>query len=110
MPSADKSHLPLLQCSAIEPPKQQHADSTPPGRTVEAQRRSEVEQYWPTIGAGQDIASVPKIEMDDASPMHLCDRPLQLHQECPRKLSGQRAREQNARPILDDQGGRVELP
>jgi hypothetical protein len=53
---------------------------------------------------------MPKVEMDDTSPVHLGDRSLEFDQEIRRESSGQRAGEQNAGSVLEDQGCRVELP
>lgn len=58
----------------------------------------------------QNIASMSKIEMNDTAAMHLRDRPLQIREEGRRQLPSQRAGEQHAWPVFENQGCRIELP
>ena len=50
-----------------------------------------------------------KIEVDDTSSVHLGDRSLEFYQEIRRESPSQRAREQNAWSVLEDEGDRVDL-
>jgi hypothetical protein len=51
-----------------------------------------------------------KVEMNDATAMHLRDRALEIGEERRRQLPRQRAGEQNAGAILENQGLSIEIP
>ncbi len=63
-----------------------------------------------TVVSGENVASVPQIEMYDSASMHRIDRGLELGQEASWKRARKRTRQQHTGPILEDQRLAVDVP